>query len=67
VGAEARHPQVGEAGEWANLCDEHHAKMENRVQDALDSPGEANIKRLLGSWVRASGGGEAMLKGRRRG
>jgi hypothetical protein len=58
-----KHRQKATDGdEWAYLCDEHVAKVDGAVDAALKDPSEANIKALLGSWVRAQGGAKAATK-----
>jgi hypothetical protein len=52
----ATHPQVGNDGsQWANLCTDHAKKLDDGI--ATGDP-----KYLLGYWIAAGGGAEAMSK-----
>ena len=55
-GGIAEFPQVGENGvNWANLCGIHNKKLS-------DSLASGNVKIILGTWVRASGGAKKMAE-----
>lgn len=52
----ATQPQVASDGEiWANLCDEHHEKLE-------ESLSSLEPKKLLSAWVKAQGGANKAAK-----
>lgn len=52
----AEHSQIANDGEqWANLCQQHHAEMEDSIS-ALDA------RRTLSNWIKANGGAAAMSK-----
>ena len=45
----AEYPQIAKDGEqWANLCKEHHKKLENSIG--------AEPKEMLSCWIKAMGG-----------
>ncbi len=52
---EATKPQIGERGQWANLCDQHDAEL----QDAIAN---FDARKLLSRWVKASGGAKKMAE-----
>lgn len=50
------HPQTGQGGAvWANLCDEHH----NKLEDAINN---GDVRLMVGYWVAASGGPKKMAE-----
>lgn len=50
----ACHPQKRKDGAvWANLCEEHNKVLTDAVTDR-------NVKKLLGAWVKASGGAKKL-------
>jgi hypothetical protein len=54
---EATHSQLDNNGkEWANLCDTHHKELD-------DSLNELSPKKILRSWILASGGSHKMVYG----
>jgi len=51
----ATQPQLdAQKREWANLCDVHHALL----NEAIDS---ADAKRMIGAYIKANGGAEGMM------
>lgn len=53
---EAKHEQKGRGGKvWAYLCEEHN----NELEAALAAE---DVKKLLSSWVKASGGAKKMAE-----
>lgn len=52
----ACHPQKRKDGAvWANLCEEHNKVLTDAVTDR-------NVKKLLGAWVKASGGAKKLAE-----
>ena len=50
----ATHKQVASDGKvWANLCDSHHAKLDNELLD---------VKKVPGNWIKAQGGSKKAAK-----
>ena len=61
--AEAVHTMRDRNGKpWAHLCQEHFDKHDGAVDAALKEGGRDNIKRMLGAWVKASGGAKKMAE-----
>lgn len=53
---EATKQQLDKNGEeWANLCQDHHEILEDHLESL-------EPKRILGAWVKASGGADKMAK-----
>ena len=54
--ADAKYPHLSKDGTpWANLCDDHHAQVEKDCD-----PVDCDIRKMLSSWVKASGGAKVM-------
>jgi hypothetical protein len=48
--------------QWAVLCEEHATTLDRNIEDGLKEPSVVNVKKLLGSWVKAQGGAKAATK-----
>ena len=46
--------------EWAYLCEEHHLELENAIEEFVETE---NPRKMLGCWVKASGGAHKMVYG----
>ena len=55
---------LNKSGEpWAHLCAKHHKEHDDAVKLAVGEGGKDNMRRMIGVWVKASGGAEKMAKG----